>query len=112
MNKVLKAKWVKALRSGKYKQGTRWLQANERFCCLGVLCELLEIPAVPAPTEIWYNEGVFMYDDANGTPSLPTQEKMGLTEDQVRTLWHMNDGQGKYHPHTFQEIADYIEVNL
>jgi hypothetical protein len=31
--------WVKALRSGKYKQGTKVLRsADNAFCCLGVLC--------------------------------------------------------------------------
>ena len=38
-------KWVKALRSGKYKQGQSYLKAtwekgDTRHCCLGVLCEL------------------------------------------------------------------------
>jgi hypothetical protein len=40
LNKVAK-KWVKALRSGKYKQGTgTLLTANGRHCCLGVLTDL------------------------------------------------------------------------
>lgn len=38
-------KWVKALRSGKYKQGTETLKqynsnGEAKHCCLGVLCEL------------------------------------------------------------------------
>lgn len=38
-------KWVKALRSGKYKQGKQSLKTKSergvvRHCCLGVLCEL------------------------------------------------------------------------
>ena len=33
-------KWVRALRSGKYKQGREWLRAGDTFCCLGVACEL------------------------------------------------------------------------
>ena len=45
MNKKVMKKWVKALRSGKYKQGTGTLKhydtnAQARHCCLGVLCEL------------------------------------------------------------------------
>lgn len=42
MNKAVKAKWVKALRSGKYKQARRRL-LNEKtggMCCLGVLCDI------------------------------------------------------------------------
>lgn len=41
MNPKIKAKWVAALRSNEYKQGTRQLRtAGNSFCCLGVLCNL------------------------------------------------------------------------
>jgi len=40
MKREWKTKWVKALTSGKYKQGDGNLKHNERFCCLGVLREL------------------------------------------------------------------------
>lgn len=42
MNKKIKEDWVKALRSGKYKQGKGELHNKEdnTFCCLGVLCDL------------------------------------------------------------------------
>ena len=33
-------KWIKALRSGKYKQGKASLQSAEGFCCLGVACDI------------------------------------------------------------------------
>jgi hypothetical protein len=37
MDKKLKEKWVKALCSGKYPQGSGHLQHAGRYCCLGVL---------------------------------------------------------------------------
>lgn len=37
MKKELKRKWVKALLSGKYKQGKYWLRNEGKYCCLGVL---------------------------------------------------------------------------
>lgn len=46
MKQDIKEKWVSALRSGKYKQGTGYLiqsrNDNEQceYCCLGVLCDL------------------------------------------------------------------------
>lgn len=40
MNKKVKAKWVKALKSGEFKQGKNTLKNNGKYCCLGVLCEL------------------------------------------------------------------------
>lgn len=45
MKKDVAKKWVKALRSGKYKQGECYLKQHHyngksSHCCLGVLCEL------------------------------------------------------------------------
>lgn len=45
MKQNIMKKWVKALRSGKYKQGYGTLKQYNGFeevyhCCLGVLCEL------------------------------------------------------------------------
>lgn len=52
MNQEMKVKWVAALRSGKYKQGSHVLRqtgmggSSDRedclWCCLGVLCDLIE----------------------------------------------------------------------
>ena len=40
MKKSWATKWVKALRSGKYKQAKNKLKAEDGHCCLGVLCTL------------------------------------------------------------------------
>jgi hypothetical protein len=45
MRKLIAKKWIKALQSGKYKQGEGYLKqinsrGKTRHCCLGVLCEL------------------------------------------------------------------------
>jgi len=46
MNKRIKTKWLKVLRSGNYKQGMTVLHSagkrggNYKFCCLGVLCDI------------------------------------------------------------------------
>lgn len=41
MNQEIKKKWVEALRSSDYKQGRgRLRSAKNKFCCLGVLCNL------------------------------------------------------------------------
>lgn len=40
MNKSVAMKWVKALRSGKYKQATQQLRTSSGYCCLGVLCDI------------------------------------------------------------------------
>lgn len=33
-------KWVAALRSGEYEQAEMYLRVNNKFCCLGVACDL------------------------------------------------------------------------
>ncbi len=40
MNPEVKQKWIGALRSGKYEQGTEKLRSVSGYCCLGVLCDL------------------------------------------------------------------------
>lgn len=46
MNADVKSRWIAALESGDYQQGTGYLKKQgpadprPRYCCLGVLCEL------------------------------------------------------------------------
>jgi hypothetical protein len=40
MNPAIRDRWVKALTSGDYKQGSGALRRGDEFCCLGVLCDL------------------------------------------------------------------------
>jgi hypothetical protein len=40
MNPQVKEKWISALRSGDYQQGTGNLRSVSGYCCLGVLCDL------------------------------------------------------------------------
>lgn len=40
MKKEIKALWVKALKSGKYKKGIQQLKTDKGYCCLGVLTDL------------------------------------------------------------------------
>lgn len=46
MKKDIADKWIKALRSSKYKQGQYMLEyvdkKSTRYCCLGVLCDLYQ----------------------------------------------------------------------
>lgn len=40
MKPEIKNEWIKALRSGDYKQTRRSLRTPEGFCCLGVFCDI------------------------------------------------------------------------
>jgi hypothetical protein len=51
MDPQIRARWVAALRSGKYEQTAGSLHDECGFCCLGVLCELaVQAGIMPAAT--------------------------------------------------------------
>jgi len=100
MDAELKAKWVKALRSGEYKQGFSSFEKEGRFCCLGVLCKIMNEPTQEPAT------GLNNWDVVH--------EHLGRDYGVVDELWHRNDGVYSFggKRHSFSEIADYIEENL
>lgn len=107
MNAEIKAKWLEALRSGKYRQGTEYLRtADDKFCCLGVLCDITN----PALWEKWTNGERHhdVYGFLSHTSMLPDKidEQAGGIAAKAH-LMGMNDS-GK----SFSEIANYIEANL
>ncbi len=108
-------KWIKALRSGKYKQGKQTLKRNDEFCCLGVACEIfkdeLDLHIEEAKTD--RGDVIIYYNNKAG--SLPNEVRKhiglrysaGATDNlSLRHLSSMNDS-GK----TFDEIADHLEAN-
>lgn len=108
MNEELKKRWVDALRSGKYAQGQLYLNKDRRFCCLGVLCDLL-VEDGKVKRECQLN-GVVAYGAPNGYKSesnLSYDIKLivGIDEDLQACLISLNDEFNK----TFLEIAQVIE---
>ncbi len=99
MDAEFKAKWVAALRSGRYRQGKNWLSHGGRHCCLGVLCRVKRVPRAAIA-------------DANG--DLPRSARLlGLPIKTVEHLAKMNDGCDADIPRCdFRQIATYIEANL
>ena len=51
----LKAAWIKALRSGDYRQGYGALKYRDEYCCMGVLCAVLGKPMVYSTIPFWYS---------------------------------------------------------
>lgn len=118
MNKVLKSKWLKALRSGRYKQGDSYLRlsynrAPARYCCLGVLAQIQGAkwdadgrPTIGGkPVGFKASPLSFLTPSAAGGLSLLTQKRLG----------NMNDGTDQFIADgcaTFKKIADYIEKRL
>lgn len=89
MEKRIKTKWLKALRSGKYKQTTRFLKDENGYCCLGVLCDLHRLSKVNKRAR-WidseYNPGI----SSESTDSVLPKSVMrwsGLKEEEGRFVY-------------------------
>lgn len=90
--------WVEALRSGNYKQGYGQLRKQDKFCCLGVACDIYD-------KNIW-----------KGLP-----DKLGLLPEHVREWLGLSSNEGYYYNDHyltsdndslrlgFNKIADIIE---
>src|SRR5688572_22958144 len=114
MNEKVKAKWLAALRSGKYGQTRDKLRYKNNFCCLGVLCDL---HSKETGTK-WLNLSTAAADYCGADAELPpeVQEWAGLSTDNPplrrkratdyvlgNRASAINDGGA-----TFSEIADLI----
>jgi hypothetical protein len=116
MKPDVKEKWLKALREPGRKQTRSVLKSDDGQCCLGVLCEVLNVPSQQAG-EIddsvleQKNVQVFDFGISGSYIDIPPSEWSSVNADlnyrDMRDLAGMND-EGK----SFDEIADYIERNL
>lgn len=104
--------WLEALESGKFEQGQTCLKKDNKFCCLGVACELSGITAIPAAIA---SSGVVRYKYLGERHYLP-QEIVD------RLKFRSNQGCAFGEPHmaiailndegkTFKDIAAIIREN-
>lgn len=94
MKKEWADKWVKALRSGEFKQGKSSLKNSlNEYCCLGVLCEITK-------QNNWGNNG-FLPEQVRDFTEMKTNS--GIYKN-VSSLANLNDSGS-----SFEEIADIIE---
>ncbi len=104
MDALIKNKWIEALKSGEYKQGTgRLRKTDNRYCCLGVLCDVY----AKTLNKEWRkaNDFYFSFDGSYSSLS-PTVEKWaGINVVKQSELIHLNDDERL----TFDQIADHIE---
>jgi hypothetical protein len=90
MDPEIKAKWVEALRSGKYQQEFGGLGKGTKLCCLGVLSVVVQgRPCVLPWSEMVPNHGALI--ELNDGPMIDREFRGDKS---------------------FAEIADYIEANL
>lgn len=105
MDFEIKRRWITALRSRKYKQGKCFLNANGKFCCQGVLCELAGVPRrEPSPSERYVT---YEFGEGEGRMTSIPADFLGVSAIKRDLLAEMNDT-GK----TFAKIATWIEKNL
>lgn len=102
-----KTEWIKALRSGKYLQGSGSLRTKDnKFCCLGVLADVLNPKG-------WNKLGCWRYHD-KAAPDVSGAVHLSssiLSSPLQGELQSMNDGLW-HRRHSFQEIADFLEITL
>lgn len=129
MNKKLKKKWVKALRSGDYDQASGALckvQKDKKgthlsYCCLGVLADVSGegewVKQSPTDSYTDYDGPIRRYkfptlrdyhEHAEADFSTKQAEILGLAYAEQSTLVDMNDDQGA----SFKKIAKWIEKNV
>jgi hypothetical protein len=78
----IKAKWLEALRSGRYEQGRGHLRtSDDKFCCLGVLLDIID------PTKWSMGRGrgeiVYKWDGSIGTLPEEVRKELGGLSDIV-----------------------------
>lgn len=124
MNPEIKARWLAALRSGDYKQGTCVLKQRRphqktEFCCLGVLCEIAVQDGVIEPSEKYRDDHVYEYEGKITLPPQAVADWAGMETgnptvkgvpgvDDGISLAGLNDSE-KF---DFAAIADVIEAQL
>ena len=105
MDKKIAKRWVKALRSGEYRQGIGQLRdRNDQFCCMGVLCNIHAYDHPKIAARQITREG---YMGVNGMPPSQVRDWASMRGNSLETLAELNDT-SKW---SFKKIADYIEAN-
>lgn len=116
MKKSVKKLWLAALKSGKYKHGEGQLRHPgtenpgypERFCCLGVLCDIAKKKGV---VKSFMETGGFLPPKVREWAGLLPVKLNAISEPEIDTheyrITFINDSAKDYAP-----AIEYIEANL
>ena len=109
----LRDRWAAALRSGDYEQGNGKLRDGNKWCCLGVLGDLLVRDGLVDGDDCWEAGELQERGELPNTTSIPRAyfPRLRWPNDPTTTwpqdiLISMNDEGGR----TFAEIADAVET--
>lgn len=108
MKTEIAKEWTTALRSGDYQQGRLALHDRNRFCCLGVLCDIYRkatgrgqwLPSIDELGDCYVVNGC----ENSTVPPAEVREWVGVTDCQINYLINLNDDGT-----SFAQIADFIE---
>lgn len=115
MDSNIKTRWLEALRSGDYEQGKNCLRdANNNFCCLGVLNDLYIQDTGNGGWEMLVNGKSYSSYESSAYPHPLVLEWAGIYDpyigDEEGTVFDLSivNDQGA----SFEQIADMIEERL
>lgn len=97
-------KWIKALRSGEYKQTRGFLEKNGGFCCAGVACKVF----IPKEKQLVNEKGELVggwVDDDWKETRIVNKIANDMDDRYLTHIVDMND----HLKLTFDEIADILE---
>lgn len=104
MKQEVKDRWTTALRSGQYEQGQGQLKKDGKFCCLGVLCDVVGFDLDQPRPDVTSGFARRLWGSASGLGITPPVLSDLLPFNLRNQLANLNDA-GR----TFPEIADRIE---
>src|SRR6266851_3356391 len=104
MTKTLKNKWLEALKSGEYKQGTCFLYNSnfDTYCCLGVLAKVINIEIT---------DDIKLYQPKKFKQELLSRKilrRLKLSEIAQLILADLNDNSNNF----LEKVIPWIEENL
>ena len=125
MNPEVKQKWIDALRSGKYEQGSEKLRSVSGYCCLGVLCDLYaqehntewefrgNEETNLQPQDYWYfdKESEFLPESVMNWAKLFRNPMLRIEDDD---MFEVNEEVSTLNDegYSFSTIADLIEAQM
>jgi hypothetical protein len=131
MNPEVKQKWIDALLSGKYEQGSEKLRSVTGYCCLGVLCDLYSQEhnvewkfrgneeTNLQPMDYWYFDGdsEFLPESVMNWAELKTHNpnvRVYVEDNEDEDNWYCTDELSNINDsgYNFSQIANIIEAQL
>ena len=131
MNTEVKQKWIGALRSGKYEQGSEKLRSVTGYCCLGVLCDIYaqehntqwefrgDEEINPQSQDYWYfdEHSEFLPESVMNWAELKTHNptvRIDVEDNDDEDNWYYKDELSDINDsgYDFSQIANIIEAQL